>query len=175
MISVTETSNRFISLLWRPINCNSSRASHLSHSKHSGGIPSSAASSLILHSRRHLYLERIVWASVQMFCSQYKSAGNNSPHHARPQCSCKPQSHQLFFLGAERRCSVSSQRRLWPLLLIHYCKWDHLAVMVRCNPLGWICSRFILLFIKWDILFRTPEERRDFLFPCFFFSMEGMY
>lgn len=44
MTSVTETSNRFISLLWRPINCNSSRASHLSHSKHSGGIPSSAAS-----------------------------------------------------------------------------------------------------------------------------------
>lgn len=30
-----------------------------------------------------------------------------------------------------------------------------------------ICRRFILLFIKWDVPFRTPEERRDVQFRSF--------
>lgn len=141
MTSVTETSNRFISLLWRPINCNSSRASHLSHSKHSGGIPSSAASlSNPPLQEASIFGEDCESPSPDVLPGRHllsiQVSREQQPTSCTSQCSCKPQSHQLFFLGAERRCSVSSQRRLWPLLLIHYCKWDHLAVMVRCNPLG---------------------------------------
>lgn len=142
MTSVTETSNRFISLLWRPINCNSSRASHLSHSKHSGGIPSSAASlSNPPLQEASIFGGNCERAPVQMLCqantcSQYKSPGSNYPTSCMSPMLLQTSVPLAFFLGAERRCSVSPQRRLWPLLLIHYSKWDHLAVIVRWDLLG---------------------------------------
>lgn len=69
MTSVIEKSNRFISLLRQPVNCNFSRASHLSHSKHSGGIPSSAAPlSIHPHSEASIFGQNCERAPVQMFC-----------------------------------------------------------------------------------------------------------
>lgn len=104
-----DTSNRFTRR-----NREVLQISHLSHSRHSGGIPSSAHSlSNPPVQEASIFGENCKRAHVQMFiqantCSQYKSAGSTSPN-ARPRCS---PSHQLFpssWLASEAQPCLASK------------------------------------------------------------------